>query len=940
MLVKLTCSSTCNLSAAYYNWYRNGYYKIYSYTPSTVLDSTSASNEGSYSCEVHGNSHRSPPVCVLGKECWGVTYTPECVCALKGSSVDLSCSYKHPGGHTVTKSVWFIKEQAGAEPVDVREDEEYQGRVQYRQSSQNDCSMRITHLRERDAQTYRFRFHTDGDKYTGEPGVTLSVTDLKVTVSDTHWSETYLMCSSTCTLSNNPTYIWYMNGQPVIHCKSASCSVAVVSGEVSYSCAVEGHENLRSPPMYSPRNTSVVIIPSGERVEGDSVTLSCSSDANPPVLIYSWFKQRAAADAPLTTGQNYTITNISSQHSGLYYCTAHNQLGQHSSTPTRLDVLHAEGSEENSVLKLIAVGVSVFLALTLITAALWMWRKKGHSSSEESEQRDTAAVYGNISAQPFQPANREDDQDDIHYSSVHFRPSYSQEEPPFLTAKLPLDSTEEEGVQYAAVNFSRHTAAPQERKIEGLKLVSALAEHHAEVLAVEQDCSPFRPENPSPELCEGDEDMQDHLHDQAELAAWIARSMGSIVHSTEVKNRTPMEVHSPVDSCTPEELRALPFLYTPVPPPAADKPRRLSRQKSLLMGAKDGNKTNYTPGRIICRLRDLVRQRRNAGEGHVESADSRNAPEVAELSQERRSETQLDPTGNKPAAFRQMRGADSHIKPVESRAAPKAVEVSQGRAETLETPALISEQPLKNPELALRQTVKLLQDEEWERKIEGLKLVSALAEHHTEVLLPELHDICLIVIQEVKNLRSMVSRAAMSTLAHLYVHLQRKMDQEVESTACVLLHKAGESSQFIREDVEAALSTMVQNCSPGRVLHALLTGGLSHRNAAVRRCTAQHLEKLACLLGASRLLNGKKDFTCRFLTAISKLALDSAQEVRLHARSTLRFLGGHKDFLKMVEKFVPPRDKTSIKDIITKSRSQEEEGQASACGYSVQRWVE
>ncbi|KAL7833930.1 hypothetical protein AOLI_G00288900 [Acnodon oligacanthus] len=166
----------------------------------------------------------------------------------------------------------------------------------------------------------------------------------------------------------------------------------------------------------------------------------------------------------------------------------------------------------------------------------------------------------------------------------------------------------------------------------------------------------------------------------------------------------------------------------------------------------------------------------------------------------------------------------------------------------------------------------------------------------------------------------MVSRAAMTTLAHLYAHLQRKMDQEVESTACVLLHKAGESSLFIREDVEAALSMMVQNCSPGRVLHALLTGGLSHRNAAVRRCTAQHLEKLACLLGASRLLNGKKDFTCRFLTAVSKLALDSAQEVRLHARNALRFLGSHEDCLQMVEKFVAPRDKTSIKDIVTKSR--------------------
>ncbi|XP_076876063.1 B-cell receptor CD22-like [Brachyhypopomus gauderio] len=82
------------------------------------------------------------------------------------------------------------------------------------------------------------------------------------------------------------------------------------------------------------------MVPSGERVEGDSVILTCSSDANPPVLTYSWFKQRAAADTLLGTGQNYSITNISSQHSGLYYCTAHNQLGQHNSTTVLLDVLY------------------------------------------------------------------------------------------------------------------------------------------------------------------------------------------------------------------------------------------------------------------------------------------------------------------------------------------------------------------------------------------------------------------------------------------------------------------------------------------------------------------------------------------------------------------------------------------------------------------------
>ena len=72
-------------------------------------------------------------------------------------------------------------------------------------------------------------------------------------------------------------------------------------------------------------------------VEGGSVTLTCSSDADPPVLTYRWFNQ--GSDVELGTGQNYTITNISSQHSGPYYCTAQNQLGQNRSGPSRLHVL-------------------------------------------------------------------------------------------------------------------------------------------------------------------------------------------------------------------------------------------------------------------------------------------------------------------------------------------------------------------------------------------------------------------------------------------------------------------------------------------------------------------------------------------------------------------------------------------------------------------------
>ncbi|XP_053347924.1 uncharacterized protein LOC128518707 [Clarias gariepinus] len=247
---ELSCITTCTLSnTVSYIWYKNGQplsnrvsHNQHLYTKNMGADS--------YSCAVGGHEDlRSPAVCVdKKKSCWSVTYSTLSICSLIGSSVDIHSYYTFPRQYKVTKVFWFIKDQADGEPVDVRENEEYQGRVQYTHSSQNNCSLRITNLTERDAQTYRFRFYTDDHKgkYTGEPGVSLSVTDLKVTVLDSGW----LSCITTCTLSNNPIYIWYKDGQRVTDQNRNDEYLYISSGDSgSYSCAVEGHEDLRSPAV-------------------------------------------------------------------------------------------------------------------------------------------------------------------------------------------------------------------------------------------------------------------------------------------------------------------------------------------------------------------------------------------------------------------------------------------------------------------------------------------------------------------------------------------------------------------------------------------------------------------------------------------------------------------------------------------------------------------
>ncbi|XP_063804612.1 TOG array regulator of axonemal microtubules protein 1-like [Pseudophryne corroboree] len=239
---------------------------------------------------------------------------------------------------------------------------------------------------------------------------------------------------------------------------------------------------------------------------------------------------------------------------------------------------------------------------------------------------------------------------------------------------------------------------------------------------------------------------------------------------------------------------------------------------------------------------------------------------------------------------------------------------SASRSSEVTDPSVPRELP--RPDLSLAEAFKLLCNDDWEKKIEGLALVRSLAMFHSDVLLERLHDLSVALIQEVKNLRSSVSRAAIGCLGDMFVHLKKNMDNELDNCARVLLSKAAESNLFMREDVDKALDAMVQNVTPVRALTSLINGGLSHLNTAVKRCTAQHMCDLVERMGPGRILSGIKDITDKTLPAITKCAQDSSQETRFYGRKMLHYLMSHPDFDKMLEKYVPSKDLPYIKEII------------------------
>lgn len=116
-----------------------------------------------------------------GQNHWAVLYSPSQICALEGSTVEISGSYYCPkelDGHalSVVDRLWLIS-QENQQDVDLRTLLQFAGRVEYSCQREN-CSLRIRELRKSDSGVYKFRFITNVERgrYTGEPGVALTVT--------------------------------------------------------------------------------------------------------------------------------------------------------------------------------------------------------------------------------------------------------------------------------------------------------------------------------------------------------------------------------------------------------------------------------------------------------------------------------------------------------------------------------------------------------------------------------------------------------------------------------------------------------------------------------------------------------------------------------------------------------------------------------------------
>uniref|UniRef100_A0A3B5AAG2 Ig-like domain-containing protein n=1 Tax=Stegastes partitus TaxID=144197 RepID=A0A3B5AAG2_9TELE len=271
--VELKCQSSCPLPDHQpYVWYSNGRI-IEGQTSQSYLSHFDSLNK--ISCAVSGHEKSTSPS-VLVKAPWDVTYTSTQICAFEGSTVEMHCSYTYPPRIRVAETFWFTKMKDN-QFVELKADQDYHGRVEY---SKKSCSLTIKSLKKTDSAEYKFRFITNQElgKYTGEPGVTLSVSDpqlqIRVRRSTVNqfstWTE--LTCHSNCQHADYPSYVWYKNRIRVEE-KKRYLHLQTFDPSDTYYCAVKEQERFHSPAVYAPKPPSVSVSPSADIVEGRSVTL-------------------------------------------------------------------------------------------------------------------------------------------------------------------------------------------------------------------------------------------------------------------------------------------------------------------------------------------------------------------------------------------------------------------------------------------------------------------------------------------------------------------------------------------------------------------------------------------------------------------------------------------------------------------------------------------
>ncbi|XP_044254779.1 uncharacterized protein LOC123005190 [Tribolium madens] len=212
---------------------------------------------------------------------------------------------------------------------------------------------------------------------------------------------------------------------------------------------------------------------------------------------------------------------------------------------------------------------------------------------------------------------------------------------------------------------------------------------------------------------------------------------------------------------------------------------------------------------------------------------------------------------------------------------------------------------ISRPKEILNQALAQMESCDWETVIQGLNSLTRLSHTTPEALEPQMHQICMTLAKNIKNLRSQVSRSACHASSELFNSCKKGLEMELEELATPLLHRTADTNKFLRSDANAALDAMALNMSVPRVVAVIANKGSTHQNGVVRGAATRLMSDLAMRLGSDKIFQLPKETRDKFFLVGANGLTEGSLETRKHAKALMSALVGHGMFHKVLVEAVP-----------------------------------
>ncbi|XP_078126014.1 sialic acid-binding Ig-like lectin 14 isoform X3 [Sander vitreus] len=368
------------------------------------------------------------PLFLAGVLCntWEVVYQKQHICAVKGLSAVIPCSFYYPDKLKVKRVMW-------GQVISVRNLKKITTKFQYIGDRNHNCSLKIHQVEHNDTGKYTFRFTTNSKegKWTGKEGSTLKVVDLSISVTKPNGNRTTkegdsvnLTCRNSCDGGNLlSAFTWFKNGEPITEGPTLYLSNMSYTNSGNYTCSLKTHTGTTSGVIhidveYGPKNTSVSVRPSMEADAGSNITLTCSSHANPPVENYTWFKIDDGDIMDVGNGPVFVPGD-----GGQYLCSATNKHGSQNSSVITLKIKPYWATCTRDVLTVATV--AVLLIVITVTAVRRLHKKKTWVPETEEDIQDCMQNTDYVNWLPCDNQSQEGNQyeeaaTEVVYTTVHF----------------------------------------------------------------------------------------------------------------------------------------------------------------------------------------------------------------------------------------------------------------------------------------------------------------------------------------------------------------------------------------------------------------------------------------------------------------------------------------------------------------------------------------